>query len=64
MSVVDRGWGGGGKWCTFTKSHKYPFVFDNLTQQILPLQIYTLHTELYSGGGFGKSYFTCFIKIV
>lgn len=56
MSVVDRG-GGGGGWYTFTKSHKYSFVFDNLA-----LQFYTLHTELYSAGRFGKSYSTMFYQ--
>lgn len=61
MSVVDRG-GGGGGWYTFTKSHKYPFVFDNLALQILALQIHTLHTELYSAGRFGKSYSTMFYQ--
>lgn len=61
MSVVDRGGGGGSD--VHSQNHTNILLFfDNLALQILPLQIHTLHTELYSAGRFGKSYSTMFYQ--
>lgn len=56
MSVVDRGGGGGGD--IHSQNHTNILLF--LT--ILLYKFYTLHTELYSAGRFGKSYSTMFYQ--